>query len=104
VGEAIRLQIEHVQLDREPSQLHILETKFHKSRIVPLHPSTAERLRHYREQRARLHYDALSDAFFISEQGLRIPRIPATQSMGRLVLGHFGYWWRIPHGYGRAEH
>jgi integrase/recombinase XerD len=69
VGEAIRLQIEHVQLDREPPQLHILATKFHKSRLVPLHPSTAERLRHYREQRARLHYDALSDAFFISEQG-----------------------------------
>jgi integrase len=69
VGEAIRLQIEHVQLDREPPQLHILATKFHKSRIVPLHPSTAERLRHYREQRTRLHYDALSDAFIISEQG-----------------------------------
>ena len=69
VGEAIRLQIDHVQLEREPPQLHILETKFHKSRIVPLHPSTAEQLRHYREQRARLHYDALSDAFFVSEQG-----------------------------------
>jgi integrase/recombinase XerD len=36
---------------------------------VPRHPSTAERLRHYRQQRARLHYDALSDAFFVSEQG-----------------------------------
>lgn len=69
VGEAIRLQIDHVQLDREPPQLHILATKFHKSRIVPLHSSTTERLRHYDEQRARLHYDALSDAFFISEQG-----------------------------------
>jgi len=48
---------------------HILETKFHKSRIVPLHPSTAERLRHYQAQRARLHYDGLSEAFFVSEQG-----------------------------------
>ena len=46
VGEAIRLQIDHVQLEREPPQLHILETKFHKSRIVPLHPSTTEQLRH----------------------------------------------------------
>jgi integrase len=69
VGEAIRLQIEHVQLDREPPQLHILATKVHTSRIVPLHPSAAERLRHYREQRARLHSDALSDAFCSSEQG-----------------------------------
>ena len=32
----------HVKLELHPPQLHILETKFHKSRIVPLHPSTAE--------------------------------------------------------------
>src|SRR5262249_11873135 len=69
VGEAIRLQVDQAKPDLHPPQLHILETKFHKSRIVPLHPSTAERLRHYREQRARLHYDGLSDAFFVSEQG-----------------------------------
>jgi integrase len=69
VGEAIRLQMTNVLLDLDPPQLHILETKFHKSRIVPLHPSTAEQLYHYREQRARLHYDALSDAFLVSEQG-----------------------------------
>jgi integrase/recombinase XerD len=36
---------------------------------VPLHPSTADQLRYYRTQRARLSYDALSDAFFVSEQG-----------------------------------
>jgi integrase len=69
VGEAIRLQLDQVKLELDPPQLHILETKFHKSRIVPLHPSTAERLRHYHEQRAHLHYDALSDAFLVSEQG-----------------------------------
>ena len=69
VGEAIRLQIDQVKLDLDPPQLHILETKFHKSRIVPLHPSTAEHLRHYQAQRARLHYDGLSEAFFVSEQG-----------------------------------
>ena len=51
VGEAIRLQVDQVKLDLHPPQLHILETKFDKSRIVPLHPSTAERLRHYGEQR-----------------------------------------------------
>jgi integrase len=42
VGEAIRLQIDHVKLALDPPQVHILETKFHKSRIVPLHPSTAQ--------------------------------------------------------------
>ena len=69
VGEAIRLQINQVKLELDPPQLHILATKFHKSRIVPLHPSTAERLRQYHERRAHLHYDALSDAFLVSEQG-----------------------------------
>jgi integrase/recombinase XerD len=69
VGEAIRLQIEPVKLALQPPQLHILETKFHKSRIVPLHLSTAEHLRHDGEQRAHLHYDGLSDACFVSERG-----------------------------------
>jgi len=69
VGEAIRLQIEQVKLELDPPQLHILETKFHKSRIVPLHPSTAERVRHYQAHRVRLHYDGLSAALFVSEQG-----------------------------------
>ena len=69
IGEAIRLRVDHVKLEQDPPQLHILETKFHKSRIVPLHPSTAEHLRHYTEPRAHFHYDGLSDAFFVSEQG-----------------------------------
>ena len=69
VGEAIRLQVDQVKLDLQPSQLHIRETKFHKSRIVPLHSTTTERLRAYQAQRAHLHYDGLSDAFFVSEQG-----------------------------------
>jgi integrase/recombinase XerD len=69
IGEALRLQVVDVKLDLDPAQLYILETKFHKSRIVPLHPSTVEALRHYAEQRARLAYDGLSESFFMSEQG-----------------------------------
>ena len=69
VGEALRLQIDQVTLDLDPPQLHILETKFHKSRLVPLHPSTAERLRHYHAQRAHVHSDGVSEAFFVSERG-----------------------------------
>lgn len=68
-GEAIRLQMTDVKLDLDPPQLHVLQTKFRKSRIVPLHPSTAEQLHHYATQRARWHYDGLADAFFVSEQG-----------------------------------
>ncbi len=68
-GEAIRLTIADVMLDLDPPQLHIRQTKFGKSRIVPLHPSTAEQLRGYATERAELGYDALSPAFFVAEQG-----------------------------------
>jgi integrase len=69
VGEALRLVITDVRLDSEPPYLHIRDTKFHKSRLVPLHPSTADQLRHYTQLRMALHYDGLSDVFFVSEQG-----------------------------------
>jgi integrase/recombinase XerD len=69
VGEARRLMITDVWLDNAPPCLHIRDTKFHKSRLVPLHPSTAEHLRHYACLRSDLHYDGLSDVFFVSEQG-----------------------------------
>jgi integrase/recombinase XerD len=69
IGEALRLQRDHVHLAGDPPHLHIQETKFHKSRLVPLHPSTAERLRHYQAQRVRVHDDGSSTAFFVSAQG-----------------------------------
>jgi integrase len=72
VGEAIRLTIQDVHLDTTPPVLHIRETKFHKSRLVPLHPTTVGPLRHYTAVRTTLHYGALSDVFFISEQGLAL--------------------------------
>jgi integrase len=69
VGEAIRLTVDDVRLDALPPCLIIRETKFGKSRIVPLHTTAADMLREYSDQRKRLQYDALSDAFFVSEQG-----------------------------------
>lgn len=69
VGEALRLTVADVKLGWQPPQLYILETKFHKSRIVPLHTTTADRLRHYAHLRQARHYDGVSDAFFVSEQG-----------------------------------
>jgi integrase/recombinase XerD len=75
VGEALRLMATDVWLDGEPPCLHIRKTKFYKSRLVPLHPSTADQLRHYAHLRTALRYDGLSDVFFISEQGGSLHRI-----------------------------
>ena len=36
---------------------------------MPLHPSTAQHLRQYAAVRTALHYDGLSDVFFVSEHG-----------------------------------
>jgi integrase len=69
VGEALRLTVTDVMLESAPPCLHIRATKFYKSRLVPLHPSTAQHLRQYAAVRTALHYDGLSDVFFVSERG-----------------------------------
>lgn len=69
VGEAIRLTMPDVRLETSPPVLHIRETKFHKSRVVPLHPTTAAQLRRYLTLRVAFRYDAFSDVVFLSEPG-----------------------------------
>ena len=69
IGEALRLQVNDVRLDAAPPHLHIVEGKFRKSRFVPLHPTTAEKMTAYARERERQHYDALSDPFFVSGSG-----------------------------------
>ncbi|MGH8784951.1 MAG: tyrosine-type recombinase/integrase [Cupriavidus necator] len=71
-GEAIRLTVDDVLLDVDPPRILVLETKFRKSRIVPLHPTTTERLKSYALLRRKLGYAGLSDLFFMSEIGTAI--------------------------------
>ena len=71
-SEAIRLDIDHVDLVDALPCLQIRRTKFRKSRLVPLHPTTAAALRTYAEQRRALGYDGLCSAFFVSERGTRL--------------------------------
>jgi integrase/recombinase XerD len=72
-GEALRLRLEHVVFDAELPYLRIERTKFRKTRLVAVHPTTADALRAYSEQRACLGYDGLSDRFFVSERGGPFP-------------------------------
>ena len=67
-GEITRLRLEDVLLEVVPPHLRVLDTKFHKSRLVPLHSSTAAALRSYAIQRSCLGYDGLCDRFFVSER------------------------------------
>ena len=69
VGEAIRLKSSDVELDATPALLQIRDSKFGKSRVVPLHPTAAAHLKKYAELRRRLGYGKRTDAFFVSERG-----------------------------------
>ena len=71
-SEAIRLDIDDVDLVGDLPCLQIRRTKFRKSRLVPLHPTTAAALRTYAQQRRVLGYDGLCSAFFVSERGARL--------------------------------
>jgi integrase/recombinase XerD len=68
VGEAIYLHTEDVHLDSHSPRLEIRESKFRKSRLVPLHPTTAEKLRDYARLRTELVGAPLPKAFFVSER------------------------------------
>lgn len=65
IGEALRLTIRDVQVDQEPPRLEIYYTKFRKSRFVPVHPTTADRLRSYLRQRYKLAGRGSTAAFFL---------------------------------------
>jgi integrase/recombinase XerD len=80
IGEAVRLRVDDVRLDASPAHLRILQTKFHKSRLVPMHPTAAAALEIYLRRREALGYHALSDAVFVSERG------------GPLEVGLLGVW------------
>jgi integrase len=66
IGEALRLTLADVQLDVEPSILVVRETKFRKSRLVPLHMSCTKKLQEYWEKRNKVAPRSLAEPFFLS--------------------------------------
>jgi integrase len=69
-GEALALDKSDVDLDN--GILSIQQTKFGKSRFVPLDPSTCEALRQYVERRDALCIQPRSSAFLLTERGTRV--------------------------------
>ncbi len=72
VSEALGLDRLDVMPRSSPDTLLIRETKFHKSRIVPLHPTTVEQLRLYAGHRELMGYGLQTSAFFVSTFGGRL--------------------------------
>lgn len=69
--EALKLLRDDV--DWERGLLIVRETKFHKSRLVPLHRSALEALRAYSAQRDNLCAMPIDKNFFLSDRGAALP-------------------------------
>jgi integrase len=65
ISEALHLTIDDFDPDR--GIITIVEGKFHKSRLLPLHPSSVKALMAYRELRERRHPS--TRGFFVTELG-----------------------------------
>jgi integrase/recombinase XerD len=70
VGEAIGLQVHDVDLTQ--GILSIRNTKFGKSRLVPVHWSTVKKLREYKERRDALLGMHSSTHFLVTRKGARL--------------------------------
>lgn len=70
VGEALRLDVDDVDLDT--GVITITESKFGKSRLVPVLPETAEALAGYARSRSSYRPRPGNDSFFVSRTGKRI--------------------------------
>lgn len=71
ISEALRLTQADADLDR--GILTIRETKFRKTRLVPLHSTAVTALRDYADALQRLTATSGSDQFFVSDQGQPLP-------------------------------
>lgn len=89
IGEALRLKIDEAHLDADPPHLAINETKFGKSRLVVLHPSVADRLRDYTEQRAAALGQRSAESFFTRRSGQPL-RYNVVRSTFLRLLHHAG--------------
>src|SRR5471030_2787966 len=67
LGEVINLQLQDV--DWSEGLLTIRNTKFGKSRLIPLHPSTQKILAEYAKQRDRVFAGRSVQHFFVSSRG-----------------------------------
>jgi integrase len=84
VGEAIRLDRDDLDADHD-GLLRVRHSKFGKSRLVPLHPSTVAALRDYLHVRDRLLPAPASPALLLSTAGTRLGYNNVWRTFHRLV-------------------
>jgi integrase len=83
LGEAIRL--DRADLDEDGRCLVVRDTKFAKSRLIPLHPTSLEALADYGELRDQRFPDSRTPALLVSVRGKRLFRQNIEYVFPRLV-------------------
>ena len=83
VGEALRL--DRGDLDLRHRTLTVRESKFGKSRLLPLHPSTVRALRRYLRQRDQHPRAARTEAVFMSTRGTRVDHSDVNRIFRKLL-------------------
>lgn len=78
------LQLSRGDVDWGHGTLMIRESKFHKSRLVPLHSSVVPVLRAYARLRDRHHPIPRTEAFFVSDRGTVLPYSTVRQTFRKL--------------------
>jgi site-specific recombinase XerD len=81
-GEALAL--DRSDVDLETGILAIRQTKFGKSRFVPVSDSTRAALQEYSKHRDALHPRSRTDAFFVSERGARVQGCTARRTFAKI--------------------
>ena len=83
ISEAMRLELGDV--DWNQSLLIIRESKYGKTRLVPLHPTALQPLRDYARRRQKLF--PLAEYFFVSEKGTHLTHSPVEETFSQLRKG-----------------
>ena len=84
IREALRLNLQDI--DYHQGLLYVRETKFFKSRVVPLSPTAISGLKSYQRRRARYHHDQKASApLFVNERAKRCTYITVSYTFRHLV-------------------
>jgi integrase/recombinase XerD len=93
-GEVTRLRLEDV--DAETGVVRICESKFHKSRWVPLSPSTTRELRAYLRVRAAFVPRAAHNTMLLCSRASRGYSVEGLSNSVRNALRRSGIWAKAP--------
>jgi len=88
ISEALRLK--RTDVDKQRNLLTVVGTKFKKTRLVPIHRSTAEALERYSATRDSYHRNPRSENFFLTERGTSLKYLKVLMTF--LTLRHQLGW------------